>query len=52
MVEETTDEEAKIVLETFSDLRKHEAPDLALGKAFVEMYRVRSAQRSSPPTDR
>ena len=35
MVDETTDEEAEIVLEAFCRLNEREGPDQALGKAFV-----------------
>ena len=55
MVEETTDEEAEIVLESFCHLNEREGADLALGKAFVEMYRARTAhlsQRHTPPSSR
>jgi len=53
MVDETTDEEAEIVLEAFCRLNERDGPDLALGKAFVEIYRARSAQlslRHTPPS--
>jgi len=43
-IDELSEAEAGIVLETFTDRRKHEAPGLALREAFVEAYRIRNLE--------
>jgi hypothetical protein len=43
-IDELSEAEAGIVLETFTDRRKHEAPGVALRQAFVEAYRIRDLE--------
>jgi hypothetical protein len=47
MIEEISEEEAALVLEVFSDRRRHEAPGPALGKALLQMYRTRASEAAN-----